>query len=397
MSVLDKIPPRHDRPRSRIHSLDLARGVAILGTLATNIWLFTHPQGMVGHFLTPVTAQTPAAWAGVQQLLAALTNGKFLGLLALMFGIGLEIQRRSFARSGTRWPGPYLWRAALLLLDGFLNFVLLVEFDVLMGYAITGAVVAFLMLTSDRAQRLWIWVAGVIHVLAVAILAGLVTLSGGTGSAPPVSAPGLVSDPDSSFFDLALFRLEHFAVLRLETPVLIFGMSVALFLIGAHLFRAGLFAPDGAVLRRRLMLLGLVVIAPLDLALGTFGGLAGFVLDRYVLAPVVALGLLALIADIGLRTSPTAWPSLRCQELGRVALSGYILQNLIASVVFYPWGLGLAAHLGAWRVPATVAAFLVISSLVIVFAHLWLRRFNLGPVEWMWKKSYLALSRARRG
>lgn len=33
----------------RIQALDVARGVAILGTLATNIWIITHPAGMVGY------------------------------------------------------------------------------------------------------------------------------------------------------------------------------------------------------------------------------------------------------------------------------------------------------------------------------------------------------------
>lgn len=33
------------RPRTRIAALDVARGIAILGTLGTNIWIFTDPAG----------------------------------------------------------------------------------------------------------------------------------------------------------------------------------------------------------------------------------------------------------------------------------------------------------------------------------------------------------------
>jgi uncharacterized protein len=69
-----------------------------------------------------------------------LANGKFLGMLTLMFGVGLELQRRSARRRGRPWPGRYPWRASLLFLDGLLHYLLVVEFDILMGYAVTGAV-----------------------------------------------------------------------------------------------------------------------------------------------------------------------------------------------------------------------------------------------------------------
>jgi len=396
MSVLKQDARVSGAPESssRIHSLDLARGIAILGTLASNIWLFTHVGGMAGSLDNPTTPDTPEPAAVVQQVLMALSAGKFLGLLTLMFGIGLEVQRRSMLRAGRRWPGTYLWRAALLLLDGVFNFVLVAEFDVLMGYAVTGALVAYLLLTSERAQRVWIWVAGLVHVLIITVMSGQLVATEGVGSPQIRSAPDPATTypyATGSFIDLALFRLDNLATFRTE-PVLIFGLSVTMFLLGARLYRAGIFAPEGAALRKRLMILGLGCVAPVDLAVGAFGGIGGFLFDRYVLAPVVALGLLALIAHIGLHSSPTAWVSVRMQEVGRTALSGYVGQNVIASFVFYGWGLGLAAHLGSWRVPVTVAAFVVIAALVIAFAHLWLRWFDQGPLEWLWKKSYLALS-----
>jgi uncharacterized protein len=58
------------------------------------------------------------------------TNGKFL---ALLFGIGLELQYQSARRRGTPWPGWYLWRAALLFVEGLLHYLLVFEFDVLMS------------------------------------------------------------------------------------------------------------------------------------------------------------------------------------------------------------------------------------------------------------------------
>jgi uncharacterized protein len=72
------------------------------------------------------------------------------------------------------------------------------------------------------------------------------------------------------------------------------------------------------------------------------------------------------------------------ESLGRTALSGYILQNLLASVICYGWGLGLAARFGQdpWFVPAV---WLTISAILLVGSRLWLRRFSTGPAELLQK------------
>ena len=376
-------------PSARIASLDVLRGVAILGTLATNIWIFTDPAGFLGYLLEDTASTTPAGWAAVEAVLQQLSQGKFLGLLTLMFGIGLEIQRRSALRAGRRWPGRYPVRAALLFLDGVLHYLLVVEFDVLMGYAVTGAVVAYLLATSERAQRTWMVAAAAVHVL----LLGLVTAA--LTAAPARPAPGVIEPnpyADGSWWDLVLLRVDNAVLFRIE-PVFIQALSVALFLLGARLLRAGALAPEGAALRRRLLVVGAVAL-PVDLALGVFGGTAGTVLARYGTAPLVALGLLALVVEVVDRRERLGALGRRLAEVGRMALSGYVLQNVVASALCYGWGLGLASRLDpAVRVPATVALYLAVVAVVVTFAYLWLRRFARGPVEWLWNSSYRALTR----
>jgi uncharacterized protein len=376
-------------PSERIASLDVLRGVAILGTLTTNIWIFTDPGGFLGYLLEDTASTTPAGWAAVEAVLQQLAQGKFLGLLTLMFGIGLEIQRRSALRTGRPWPGRYPVRAALLLLDGVVHYLLVVEFDVLMGYAVTGAVVAYLLATSERAQRTWMVAAAGVHVL----LLGLGTAALTAAPAPP--APGVIGPnpyADGSWWDLVLLRVDNAVLFRIE-PVFIQALSVALFLLGARLLRAGAFGPDGVALRRRLLVVGAVAL-PVDLALGVFGGTAGIVLARYGTAPLVALGLLALVVEVVGRRERLGALGRRLAEVGRMALSGYVLQNVVASALCYGWGLGLASRLDpALRVPATVALYLAIVAVVVTFAHLWLRRFARGPVEWLWNSSYRALTR----
>ena len=391
--------PAPDPAPPRSASLDVLRGVAILGTLATNIWIFTDPEGLVGYLNNATAATTPPIWAGIEAVLQQLAQGKFLGLLTLMFGIGLEIQRRSAVRAGRRWPGRYPWRAGLLLLDGLLHFVLVAEFDVLMGYAVTGMVVAYLLATSEQAQRAWLVVASVVHVLLLSLVT-IVLLS------LPPAAPQPPLDPnpyaDGSFGDLVAFRLDNLVLFRLE-PVFITFLSVAMFLAGALLLRSGVLEPGGHRLRVPLMAVGAAAFA-LDLVLGLAGqpvlpggngSAAGIILGRYGTAPVVALGLLALVTEIVLARPRAGFLRRRMTEVGRMALSCYVLQNLVASALCYGWGLGLAARLSpADRVPATVAIYLGVAVVITTAAALWLRRFDRGPLELAWRWCFDRLDRA---
>ncbi|MFI6042790.1 DUF418 domain-containing protein [Nocardia sp. NPDC051321] len=373
---------------SRLVALDVLRGIAILGTLGTNIWIMTNREGLVGYIAEIKYPATGWLWA--ERVLQQLAQGKFLGLLTIMFGIGLAIQQASAQRGGRRWPGKYPIRAGLLLLDGLLNFVFVAEFDVLMGYAITGLVVAFVLATSERAQRRWLILAAGIH-LAMLTLIGLAMVFD-----PHTPAPHKPLDPnpyaDGSFWDLVVFRLQNVGEFRSET-VFVFAMSVALFLLGARLFQAGVFRPAGARIRKWLMIIGFGVAAPIDLIAGIAGNGAYFVLTRYGTAPVVSLGILALVAHCYLRRPQVGFLGRRLTEVGRAALSCYILQNLVASILCYGWGFGLAARVSPdARVPFTVGIYLLVSLIIVTGAHFWLRRFERGPVEWAWHLSYQALA-----
>lgn len=353
---------------ARNPTIDVVRGVAILGTLWTNIWLFTNIHGLYGALMS--SGSQPLA----ERILTALSQGKFLALLSLIFGVGLSLQLGSARRKAVRWPGRYHIRMLLLLADGTINYFLIAEFDVLMGYAVTGWVVSYLLLTRPRTQTALIIVFGLLHTIFISLLAW---------SASTFSEPvGELVTPyaNGSFFDLVLFRLDNLGIFRSE-PVLIFALSLALFLAGAKLNDAGVFQPEAGKLRSRLMIIG-AIAAPIDLALGLSGNTSAILVERYLTAPLVSLGLLAGIIWLCLRFNT---PQL-LQKVGRTALSCYLLQNLLAGALFYGWGLGLVNHIQSWRVPATMLGYVAVMAAVVIFAHFWLNRFPLGPVEWIWKK-----------
>ncbi|MGW0064974.1 DUF418 domain-containing protein [Streptosporangium sandarakinum] len=369
----------------RIDVLDLLRGVAIMGTLGTNIWIFTSPAGPAG------VLDALGGTGAVETVLRFLSNGKFLALLTLLFGIGLELQYRSAARRGAPWPGRYLWRAGLLFAEGLLHYLLVFEFDVLMGYAVTSVVVAYLIGRSDRVVTAWTAGAGVVF----ASMVGLVTLaliSDDTPASPP--RPGTLFT-DGSYADQVAARIELAGFYRLEA-VFIIPLGITLFLLGARLMRAGALEDSarGAALRGRLMAAGLGVGVPLNL-LTSFAGDDWVLVDRYLLPPLVALGLLALITGVAHRMSRLSGgvPGFARRGLtaaGRTALSCYVAQNLIASVLCYGWGLGLAAKLADLRPWWTVAAWAGICLLLATLSALWLRRFRRGPLELVWHWAYTA-------
>lgn len=143
--------------KARWAALDVLRGIAILGTLATNIGIFT--AGSLGMMdwdtweMTEVT-EPSALTDAVGTFIGLITDGKFIGLLTIMFGIGLEIQRQSAKRRGETWLGSYPWRAALLIIDGLLNYIFIFEYDVLMGYGLTGLVMCAVFAASPRVQAI---------------------------------------------------------------------------------------------------------------------------------------------------------------------------------------------------------------------------------------------------
>jgi uncharacterized protein len=65
-------------------------------------------------------------------------------------------------------------------------------------------------------------------------------------------------------------------------------------------------------------------------------------------------------------------------KIGKMALSCYVLQNVICSLLFYGWGLGLGGHISSI---GTVVIWLFVSMVQLGFAALWLRYFRFGPLE----------------
>ncbi|MEV6570396.1 DUF418 domain-containing protein [Streptomyces sp. NPDC051577] len=369
---------------TRLPLLDVLRGAAILGTLMTNVWIFASPgsewgvlQGGLG---TPDVLADPTPAHLAEALFRFLADGKFLALLTVLFGVGLAIQYDSAARRGAPWPGRYGRRAAFLFVEGTLHFLLIFAWDVLMGYAVTALLVAWLLARSEKVRRRAMWVAGCTH-LALVALVTVAAAAGpeGTPKGPDPDAVALYAD--GTWTEQIAFRLQHAAVLRVE-PVFSFGLLVFLFLLGVRLHRAGAFAPTagGRRIRGRMAAWGLGLGMPAGIA-AVLGGEAFFVLGRYAIAPLIAVGYMGLIGVALDRLRVPAVVTGALGSVGRTALSCYVAQNLLCVLLCYGLGLGLAGRLagtGPWWVMGLWAG---VSLTLVAGCALWLRRFERGPLE----------------
>ncbi|MFE2636131.1 DUF418 domain-containing protein [Streptomyces scopuliridis] len=367
---------------ARLPLLDVMRGVAILGTLMTNVWIFTSP-GAEWAVLTSGQGELsfgsfPAAAESTMRLLA---NGKFLSLLTILFGVGLAIQHSAAARRGEPWPGRYRWRALFLFAEGTLHFLLVFAWDVLMGYAVTALFVAWLLTRTPVARRrVMRWAAG-LHLTLIGLLTAALPADGSQGG-ESVSREVVDLYAHGGYLEQVRFRLDNAPAFRIE-PLLTFFLLVFLFLLGVRLFRAGAFGSDatGRRIRARLLAWGLGLGLPLSVAL-SLAGQDLFLLDRYVAGPLMALGYIGLIGALVDRVRRPGPLLIGLTGVGRTALSGYVLQNVVCVIVSYGIGLGLAHRLGeSWRPWWVMGLWAVVCAVLMAGSTLWLRRFRTGPLE----------------
>jgi len=68
--------------------------------------------------------------------------------------------------------------------------------------------------------------------------------------------------------------------------------------------------------------------------------------------------------------------------VGRMALTHYLGQSLVCSLLFYGYGLGLFGTLGR---AAQTGIVLGVFALQIAISHAWLSHHRYGPMEWTWR------------
>jgi uncharacterized protein len=372
-------------PSDRIAAIDSARGIALFGVMAINV-VTVFRVSIFEQFLRGGGDGTPLDRT-LHWILMVGVDLKAFALFSLLFGIGLAIQHDHLSANSRRLA-LLVRRLAFLMLIGAAHLVLLWNGDILFEYAIAGFVVLpFLfcrlrILTLAGAALLAVFVASS-FLPPIASLPSRAWMTQTVAEAARVYGSG-------GFAEVLAFRVRElpgFLPLHLS----MFPRTVALMLIGAAAWRAGLFG-KGARANRSLPLVavfGLLVGGILAVAHESrwlpMGWRADLSVERLG-AVLLACGYGAAIVWLANRPATRPWVAWAA-PMGRMAFTNYLMQSVIFGWLFYGYGLGLFGKLG---VAAALALGTGVYILQVVVSALWLQRFLYGPVEWLWRSAMYA-------
>jgi len=386
------------RRHERIVTLDILRGIALLGVLIANVWLWFNGLW----FLFPDYRETllvlsldSVAYYGID----LLVNGKAITTFSFLFGLGFAIQMLRAEEKGVHFPSLYRRRLLLLLFFGVTHGFFLWYGDILTAYALLGFVLILFRKRMDRTLAIW---AGTLLVGVPALLGALTWLAGGMAGADQAAkaaqnAAALDAFRSGSFGLVMEENLRMLAWFWGGKRLLFLPTLLGIFLVGLLVGRKRVFEDveghRSAFRRVRTWGLGLGLAMSAGLVLlqisvplefweaHAWAALPGTVL-HFSSFLILAAGYMAAVTL--LVHEREAWRRRLSifAPVGRMALTNYLAQSVICLLIFYGYGLGLMAHVGP-------AAALVISLGVfgaqILWSHWWLARFRFGPLEWLWR------------
>lgn len=410
--------------QERISSLDVLRGFALLGILVMNIGDYALP----GNFdynpsiLGPLSKLNLWLWAGR----FVLFEGKMRALFSMLFGAGVILltsrleKRGDAAISGDIFTRRNMW----LTLFGVLHAYFLWWGDILYFYGMTAllflypcrklkaktlliAGIAVVLLTagyrvvrleqrSHLAQRAevaaklrsagqslteqqkedlkaWQTVVQNTHPDRQELDKEIAEMRGGYGSVFSHNAPQVFSEQGAGFYRFG------------------FCDSLGMMLIGMGLLQLGFLSGQLAKLAYVwTALIGYAVGLPLG-ALSTwqvwrhnFDALA---LVRWEFLPYDVQRLFVAMANASVvllivKAGALKWVTKPIAAVGQTALSNYLGTTVICVLLFNGYGLGLYGKLEFYQLFYVVGAVWIFN---LVASLLWLKHFQFGPMEWIWR------------
>ena len=380
---------------ARIEVLDVLRGFALLGIFLMNIEYFNRSFFDFGMGI-------PAGTQGLDYTVARATElwvtGKFWILFSMLFGMGFVVMQTQARLDASAFRQIYLRRTAALLAFGLLHIVFLWPGDILHSYALIGFVLMWLPVASARLSIL-LGAALYFGIGAMTLFSSLMfrfmpekelkKIAADSGDVVAQAAEASQIYMHGDYWQITQQRLVDFLQVLYYEPIILIA-AFGIFLLGAGIMRSGklldlpanrsfylklaisniclatfflllanAFHGHSAMTSNGMLEQGFMMFANLPLALFYFGTIA------YAMSFVGCAKILGVLAPAG-----------------KMALTNYLMQSLIASTVFFGYGLGFWNQWGR----ADLAIFvLVVFIAQVIFSHLWLRYFRYGPMEWLWR------------
>ncbi len=397
--------------QERIETLDLVRGVAVLGILVMNIQSFSSPTAAYSN---------PTVWGDLQgvNLLVWLTGHlffdvKFISMFSLLFGAGILLMMQRAESKDVASPARvHLRRMGWLLLFGLAHAYLLWYGDILVTYAICGSIFFLFRKRSSRALML---VSGLLLGFQIMLWA----FFGFTMPFWPDDARAGLLEAWTPSSDLLQEELDAYRgdwLMQMPTRagsamflqvggLLMFTLwrVGGMMLLGMALLKAGFLSGGWSVRHYALVAL---TLGPIGLALTGWGAWKQFQ-SGWSLEYSMFLGsqwnylgsiplVVAYIALLMLSWKLQWFPSLcaRLRAVGRMAFTNYILQTVLCTSIYYGHGLGMFGRTERWQQAVVIV---VVWTGLLAFSSWWLGRFRQGPLEAAWRwGTYGKLDGSRR-
>ncbi|WP_265569999.1 DUF418 domain-containing protein [Sphingomicrobium nitratireducens] len=396
--------------RQRILTLDIVRGIAVMGILAMNIYAFSLPMG--AYF-------NPNAYGGDSGIdLAAwygnfiLFDGKMRGLFSILFGAStlLVIERaQASARSSVF---AHYSRMLWLFVFGMIHYWFIWWGDILAMYAMAGVLLFLWRNNSAKVLRNWaIGILAVMFVFSMVQMMGLVAVLANPAMVPAEQFAEIEKSmklmerffgTDTSGIAAEIARMkgdyqgimehrfieERFKMLTLSAQGL--PVTIGIMLTGMWLFRNGFLTGAWESARyRKVMIVCLAIGLGGSALVGQYMIGADFTLEAMMLGNtfsmplqiIAAVGWAALVILLAKRAIEGELAS-RIAAAGRMAFSNYLGTSIVMTSVFYGYGGNLFAEFSR----ASMFLFVLpMWALMLLWSKPWLERFHYGPLEWIWR------------
>ena len=388
--------------------MDVLRGFAILGIFIANLNGFSWYNGSAkatGPYLLPGADNT------MSFLHQMFIEGKFYSIFSLLFGWGIALQFKRAEEKGINALPTVRRRLFFMLLLGAVH-LLLWPGDIVFFYAI----LAFVLLPLRKLSNKTLLITGCLLVLSPILLYWLkmtwpvlnypADLAIKTATKVESSLFTIKSEQD--FLNIMKYGNNWFEQVQMNVVGFFYRYNylffvsripkvLGIFLIGYVIGRSDFYKN---ILQHKKIVywaigIGLVVGLPANYFLAYYmsnhGGdywqlkTKGFYQTIFYalgVAPLamayVGLFMLSFQKVAGKKVLSVFTP------VGKMAFSNYILQTLIGSFVFLGPGLGYFGEVG----PVYYTIFgVVVFIFQIILSTIWLKFFNYGPVEWIWRSA----------
>jgi len=385
--------------KERFQSLDVLRGIAILGILIMNIQSFSMPASA---YLNPASFGDLDGlnyWVWVFSHIFA--DQKFMTIFSILFGAGIVLVTQKAEQKEGKSAGLHYKRTFWLLIIGLLHAHFIWYGDILVSYAISALFVYLFRKVSPKKLLIFGLVFLSIHTLIYLFI-------GFSLQFMPMEAldelrrdfwnPGIEANYlemiaiTGSVSEQISFNSQ--AALSMETVVfamLMFWRAGGLMLVGMALYKWGILtAARDASFYKKGILIGFLFGLPI-IIWGIFKNFeADWTLEYSMFFGSQfnyygSLGIsFAYICSVMLFMKSEKFKAIKEQfaAIGQMALTNYIAQSVIGIFIFYGIGFGLFTQFERIE-----QAIVVIGIWLIQFgwSKPWLDSFRFGPLEWIWR------------